>query len=131
MFTDDEWMQLVRRLMALTDAGRLEWIQEPQDEDMQAQGGIVVAPVGAFDYVIGSVDRDDRPPFYLGVGDREARKLLARLESTPARTGDDTTIITAAELVPELRERALRSASGASRLFSNLIEGLNGLEAPF
>lgn len=129
MFDDAEWRKLIVRLTTLTSAQRLEWHESD---------GTVEAVVAGTKYVIGSVDNDDRQPFFLAViatepdpwaispQDRE----IARLESTPEvdRDWGSEYAPPAAELIHDLRRLANRSAKGAPQLLSKLLDDLDAVD---
>lgn len=119
MFEENEWSQLVAKLASLTHAGRIEWTEG----DM-----IYKTSVGDILYVIGTVDNDGRPPYFVGVWDSSESRYLARLESEPFPDAMGTPPQTAAEAIPALYALAARSAAGAPQLFNELIGALNDLD---
>lgn len=124
MFDEREWFQIVSRLTELTRSEKLRWHFEEHQ--------IVVAPVGDIEYVLGSVDKDGRAPYYLGIWDPQISEHIARLESEPVpQVGDwsvDPAEFSAAQLVPTLHTLANRSASGAPRKLNQLLADLQELD---
>ncbi len=119
MFDESQWAELVKEISRLTDAEKLEWGREDS---------VFVAKVGSVEYVVGSVDNDDRAPYFVGVWNPESSDYVARLESQPLPDDDSTSKLTTAHALPDLYARVKRSATGADRLFSNLLTELKGLE---
>ena len=120
MFEEEEWLALVATLIAATKSNSVKWIEK---------GNAVVTVVGNTSYEVGSVDGDDRIPFYLRVLLNEERKQteIARIESEPVSSNMDWT---AAERLLELRNVAFRSAKGAPQIFSKLLSELKATTDP-
>jgi hypothetical protein len=122
MFDSSEWSRLVETLLKRSRSELLEW---SLDQDR----GLLRARVGGTDYMIGSVDNDGRPPFFLAVGDANARAELARLESDPSEDAPwDTGVKSASQRLVELRNLAMRLAQGAPQLLNKLISDLDSLD---
>lgn len=121
MFDQEEWTVLVQRLVQLTRAGNVPWQESPN--------GGMSATVSGTDYYLASVDKDERPPYVLMLGDPEELRTFARLESEPLPDNnweEDRT--TGANLLPELYTLAYRHAKGAGDLLLRLLRGLDSLE---
>ncbi|WP_336633327.1 MULTISPECIES: hypothetical protein [unclassified Microbacterium] len=121
MFDESQWGALVGEIAKLTEAEKLTW---------RAEDGVFTASVGQVEYVLGSVDNDDRAPYFFGVWDPSNSEYLAKLESQPTENGG-LAAATPAQAVPALYARVKRSATGADRLFSSLLNGLKRLDEPF
>lgn len=128
MFEKEEWARLVGKLLALTRRNSLTWEQD---------GGTITTSVGGVEYEIGSVDNDDRQPFYLAVVesvDPWTRRELARLISEPLEEWTASGEAAPGAQLIELRRLALRSAIGAPQLLGRLLGDLDrveGDELPF
>ena len=118
MFSNSEWIALISKLSELTDEGLLKWI---------SRNGLLLTNVNGTDYAIGAVDNDDRPPYFLDVGDAEARENLARLESIPSEDDEWEGEENASQMIWALRGKALRSATGAPQLIRRLLGDLEEL----
>ncbi|MFB4350515.1 hypothetical protein [Microbacterium sp. CR_7] len=119
MFDESQWEALVAEISRLTDAEKLHWAPEET---------VFVAKVGPMEYVMGSVDNDQRAPYFLGIWNPESREYVARLESQPRPDASQTERLTAAQFIPDLYKRVRRAATGTDRLFSSLLTDLKGLE---
>jgi len=116
MFDDDEWLELVRKLAALTEAEAVKWA-------IAANGNLSVSLRG-YQYEIGSVDNDGRQPYFLAVNqlvqdEPWSETELARLEAQ----GNDRFSDAQKELVG-LQRLAFRSAHGGPQLFAKLLSDM-------
>ena len=122
MFEDNEWAILVAKLRDLTRNNKLEW---------SSQSGEDVATVGGYEYSIGSVDNDDRQPFYLEI--RRDFVTLDRLVSEPITpSGDPWTEDApqnAAQALLDLKALASRSALRTEVVFEEMLTALNRLDS--
>lgn len=122
MFDDAEWSQIIDRLLDLTQRNLIKWAFEES---------VITAKVGQVEYVLGSVDKDGRQPFFLHIWRPDSETIAARLESTP---GPDDEVpwsgLSAAEKVSTLHAAAVRSASGAGELFDELMADLKRIDEP-
>lgn|GEM_PF-5321358 len=124
MFEESEWLELVTELISATRANALVWTEHDHS---------AVTTVGESSYEIGSVDADDRIPYFLSVrlSENGIVNEIARLESEPL---NDEREWTAAERLVELRNLAFRSARGAPQLFGKLLSELRNVtkdDVPF
>ncbi|UXN23928.1 hypothetical protein N8D74_10060 [Curtobacterium flaccumfaciens] len=126
MFDEREWSQIVDRLIRLTRQQSVAW-KTVQTEDGSREW--VETRAGDLEFLVGSVDEDRRPPFYLAVWDVEATRYLARVESEPwpDDVGSDASLSAAQKLI-ELRALAYRSAQGSPQLLARIMENLNEVE---
>lgn len=126
MFDTEEWTTLIRRVMALTRQGQFDWSRNDV--------GKLISLVGDVEYAVGSIDSDQRPPYFFQVWDEVNDVLVARLESQPPPSAEDAweqPELNGAQLIPELFELAVRSASGAPEVFKKLLGDLDRLDSPF
>ena len=124
MFEENEWLELVMALISATRANALVWTEQDHS---------AVTTAGESSYEIGSVDADDRIPYFLSVrlSENGIVKEIARMESEPL---DNEREWTAAERLVELRNLAFRSARGAPQIFGKLLtelKNVTGDDAPF
>ena len=125
MFEEREWMQIVERLVRLTKEQVLTW------KTVAAEGTEwVETRVDDLDYMVGSVDNDQRPPYYLSLWDVNSRDYLARLESEPIQEDDEwgQAPLTAGNRLLELRTVAYRSAQGSPQLLSRIMNGFDRID---
>lgn len=118
--TDDQVVELTRRLLRLTEEGSLSW------ESSQGSAYKFVATAGKFGFLLRSRDEDDFNPFLLEVhlkeGDGPFRKLQeVTTESTNGYFAD------LEALYSKVKRRVLNIDKLASELFSELDHlGLEG-----
>ena len=117
--------RLVERLLRLTLDSKLDWKTEHTEGHE-----LLVAVVRGIEYVVGAVDNDGRPPFFLTVWRTEPGVSLARLESQPPDEDafGNPVALTAAQKIPELWAAATRSASGTPQIFGELMDALDMLD---
>lgn len=122
MFEEEEWLALVQRLIELTRADKLAWTRTH---------GVVSVAVDGTEYIVGSLDNDDRPPYFLRLWDLGGEGEIARLDSEPVDEGDVWGEVNgpqnAAQWLPTLRSLAHRSASGGTARLKKLLAGLDAL----
>ena len=109
MFDDDEWSQIIYKLIDLTRAEKVTW-------EIQFDGTLS-SRVGSTTYGIGSVDEDGRAPYYFAVAQGEPAAEVTRLE-----TGDESEHQRSLDnAVGELQRVAFRMASGGPQLAKQLL----------
>jgi len=122
MFDENEWRQLVGKLMQISSTGKLEW---------SLIDGVVSTTLGDFEYSIGSVDGDGRPPYFLRIWNQTSWQEIGKLISEPIQDPPwDDGERTAGQSLLELRHVATRLAYGAPQLLTRLLSELDSLKSP-
>lgn len=118
MFEQEQWDELIAKLVALTKNKTLEWEQDPEQEDtvyLQVQSGPV-------EYGIFAVDGDDRPPYKFQIFLPSENRVLSSIESKPMEGSGPSS---AQEWLPTLFSLARAEALGADRWFKRMIDDLD------
>jgi hypothetical protein len=113
VFEDSEWLALINRLTQLTTNQVAKW--------EIGGGGDVTTTIAKTEYLMFSVDSDDRQPYALVVRreERGSWRDLARLESGPLdRHGDD---VETSQALVDLYALAHRMALGGPQLVQELL----------
>lgn len=126
MFDEREWSQIVDRLIDLTRRQAASW-KSVTSEDATREW--VETRAGDLEFMVGSVDNDDRPPYYLAVWDVESLRYLARLESEPVPDANGWEVaLSPAQKILELRGLAYRSAQGSPQLLARILSRLDDID---
>lgn len=119
MFEDEEWNAILAKLADLTRANKTIWTHNEHQ-------GLLTTSVGANAYAIGSVDMDDREPYFFAVlrMDDGTAVELARLESTHVGVSNGWS---PGERIVDLQHLAFRMAKGGPQLASELLADMEKL----
>lgn len=126
LLTTHEWLDIVTRLVELTDDRRVEWQGEPDlREGIEADGMVFRLGVNETMYVIGSVDADGSYPYYFEV--HSTGQVFDRV-STPSNSRAMSDELSALRVeLGSLYRSAFRSFFRAPERAAQLIAELDAL----
>ena len=118
MFESEEWLAIIRKLIRLTEMGKLSWVLNDH--------GALIAEVEGIEYVVRPQDWDNLPPWVLAVlNANDDSDPIATITSAPGDADEDPQA-----MLFKLRALAHREATGSGQLARKLIEALDRLDEP-
>jgi hypothetical protein len=118
VFTDEEWLALIRKLRQLTDAGRIKW--EINDHDLS-----IYVEINDVTYLIDSADNDGVAPWVLHVrrGSDTSWQEIDSITSRPETWGANPRA-----KISDLRDIAFRMALGGPQLAQSLLAEMSQID---